>query len=143
MNKILFPVLSVLILFFGFTSPLAAETAKEKPIIEKEIPLPDELKEGDTGGESRFMSEFFNMLLVLVFIVVLLYAGSWMFRRMLTQRTMQMNVTSKIKVLEQRSLSPKSALYIITAFGKTMLISESQNGVKFLSELPEDENLSE
>ncbi len=143
MNKILFPLLSVLILFFG-ASPLAAQLTKGKAVLEQEIPLPDELKEGDTGSsDSRFMSEFFNMLLVLVFIVVLLYAGSWMFRRMLTQRTMQMNETSKIKVLEHRSLSPKTALYIIHVFGKTMLISESQNGVKFLSELPEEQNLSE
>lgn len=142
MNKFLFPILSAFILLIGFTASLSAQTSNEteKVKVETPIPLPPELREEETptGGESRFMSEFINMLFVLGLIVVLLYVGSWMFRRMLAQRTMQMNVTSKVKVLEQRPLSPKSALYVIEVYGKTMLISESLNGVKFLSELPKE-----
>jgi flagellar biogenesis protein FliO len=101
------------------------------------IPLPAELKGADTVTESRFASEFMHMLIVLGIIIVLLYVSAWMFRRMMTQRMQQMNVTSNIKIVEQRSLSPKSALYIVEVHGKTILISESHNGVKFLSELPE------
>ena len=134
MKKIFFSLLSLTL----FIAPIAAQTNARSTKLEETIPLPPELKEAETGGDSRFMTEFFNMLLVLGLIIILLYVGSWMFRKMLTQRTMQMNVTSQIKVLEQRTLSPKSALYIVSVMGKTMLISESQNGVKFLSELHED-----
>jgi flagellar protein FliO/FliZ len=126
MNKFLF--------FILFTTP---------SLFAQQIPLPEELKSADTGNESRFMSEFIHMFIVLGLIIILLYVGAWMFRRMMSQRIQQMNVTSNIKVLEHRSLSPKSVLYIIEAYGKTVLISESQNGVKFLSELPEVTNESE
>lgn len=124
MNNMLFSIL------FYFT-PLAAQV--------KQIPLPAELKEAENVPETRFMSEFFYMLFILGIIVVMLYIGAWMFRRMLAQRNQQMNITSNIKIVEQRTLSPKSALYIIEVFGKSMLISESMNGVKFLSEVPENQ----
>ena len=134
----------IFVVMCGFTMQIEAQIPPKETQIEKTIPLPPELREPETpASDSRFMSEFFNMLLVLGMIVVLLYVGSWMFRRMLTQRNMQMNETSEIKVLEQRSLSPKSALYLVSVFGKTLLISESQNGVKFLADLPEKQELNE
>jgi flagellar biogenesis protein FliO len=143
MNKYLFSILSAFIFFAGFTGTLSAQVPKEKTPIE--VPLPPELREAETSdaGESRFMAEFFNMMLVLGLIVIVLYVSSWMFRRMVTQRTMNINESSNIKVLEQRSLSTKSALYVIEVFGKKMIISESLNGVKFLTTLSKDAETSE
>jgi flagellar protein FliO/FliZ len=87
--------------------------------------------------DSRFFSEFFHMLFVLGIVIVVFFIGIWLFRKLLVQRNLQMNNTNKIKILEQRPLSPKSSLFIVEVFGKTMLISESINGVKFLSEVSE------
>ncbi len=100
------------------------------------IPIPEALKQGDAGGDSRFLTEFFNMLFILGLLVATLYIGAWIFRRMAAQRTMQINENSKIKIVEQRMITAKSALFIIEIGGKTMLVSESMNGVTFLTDLP-------
>ena len=51
-------------------------------------------------------------------------------------RMEQMNVSSTIKILEQRNLSPKSVLYIVEVYNKHILIGESAAGVAPISEFP-------
>ncbi|NGX41915.1 MAG: hypothetical protein K940chlam7_00189 [Chlamydiae bacterium] len=96
--------------------------------------LEEELKRAEQGGDSRFYQEFINMLFYLVGIIAFIVFFMWILKRMLTTRMQQVNETSSIKILERRSLTPKTTVYILTFFGKTVAITESTNGVTLLSE---------
>ena len=53
----------------------------------------------------------------------------------------QANQGSRIKIIERRSLAPKSNLYLLNIGGKGILVGESTAGLHTLMELPLDEEL--
>jgi flagellar biogenesis protein FliO len=77
---------------------------------------------------SRFFSELLSMLATLGLVVAFLIAAAWILRRIMNTRIEQMNAGSRIKVVERRTLSPKSALYLVEIEEKLFLITEVQNG---------------
>ncbi len=87
---------------------------------------PDE-KEGD-----RFFSEFMNMLTTLGLIVAIILLATWFLKRMVNSKIQQLNTTSLIKIVEQRTLSPKTSLYFLDIQGKGFILAESINGVTSL-----------
>ena len=95
-----------------------------------------EQKTDDTN--SRFFMEFVQMLITLGFILVLILLAGWFLRRLLNTRLQQANTTSAIKVLERRSLTPKSALYLIEVAGKKIVIAETHAGITRLTDFPTD-----
>jgi len=82
---------------------------------------------------NRFLDEFVNMVATLGLIISLILIIAWFLKRMLNTRQEKENITSIIKVLERRSLSPKSALYLIEIENKTVVIAESMNGITHLT----------
>lgn len=108
------------------------------------FPLEDVIPEPNQDT-NRFLTEFVNMLATLGLIISLILIVAWFLKRMLNTRQEQANTTSLIKVLERRALSPKTALYLIEVEGKSIIISESQNGVTHLANYnsPEDEEIPE
>lgn len=96
--------------------------------------LKEEIRKEELQGTDNFWKNFFYMLFVLGFIVSLIFAIAWFMKKMVHTRLMQENASSSLKILDKRSLSPKSMLYIIEAEGKQIILGESVNGITKLSE---------
>jgi flagellar biogenesis protein FliO len=105
---------------------------------EKEESLPlqfiEELKLAEEKGDSRFFQEFLNMLFYLGIIVLFIFIFMWVLKRLMNVRVEQINQTSAIKILERRSLTPKTTVYVLEVLGKAIAIADSVDGVTFLSE---------
>ena len=95
---------------------------------------PEELISEPTPETNRFLNEFINMMATLGLIVSLILIIAWFLKRMLNSRQEQANATSLIKVIERRSLSPKTAIYLIEIEGKSLVVAESHNGVTRLTD---------
>src|SRR4051812_14460183 len=67
----------------------------------------------DDPMNDRFYTEFFKMLSVLGLIVLALLMVTWFLKRMLNTRIEQVNSNSLIKVIERRSLTPKTSVYML------------------------------
>jgi flagellar protein FliO/FliZ len=83
---------------------------------------------------NRFLSEFISMVATLGLIISLILIVAWFLKRMVNTRQEQANETSIIKLIERRSLSPKTAIYLLEIEGKSLVIAESPSGVTRLSE---------
>ncbi len=91
----------------------------------------------------KFTGELVNMLITLGFLVAGILALSWVLKRMLNAKVQQENVSSDIKVLERRSLSPKSAVYLIEVSGRQFVVGESAAGLHPLASFSVEEESSE
>lgn len=98
------------------------------------FPLEDFMETHEEKQNDRFWSEFLNMLATLGMIIGVILIAAWFLRRLLNTRLEQINISSSIKITERRSLSPKTALYLLEVNDKAILIAESQNGVTLLSQ---------
>jgi len=117
---------------------IPSDAADRKKSNERSDPLDemlkeDLLKEGEQI-EAPFWKNFLYMLFILSFIVGLIFFLSLMMKKMVTTRLLQENLASIIKVLDKRSLSQKSMLYLIEIEGKQVLVGESINGITKLTE---------
>ncbi len=93
----------------------------------------------DMGSDTNFYDELWNILFALAVIVALMVVATWFLRRFMQGRMEQMNISSTIKILEQRNLSTKSVLYIVEVYDKHILIGESSAGVAGIAEFPVEE----
>jgi len=87
-------------------------------------------------GGSEFDESFKKMFWALGALVVLIFITVWMIKRLTKIRLTQFNRFSKIKIIEKRSLSPKSILYLVEIGGRRFFLSESQLEVRNLETLP-------
>lgn len=108
-----------LFLLLPMLSLQAAELPPNDPFA-KEVPL-----EEPAFDNSKFMGEFFYMLLMLGILISVVYFLAWFLRRMTTVRIDQLNESSAIKVLERRQLSQRTTLYLIEAEGKKIMLAET------------------
>jgi len=120
-----------LLILFAWTSPLPAQS----PITEERTQ--EALQKGyeEPQEDDLFYSELMNVVFVLALILFIMIVAAYYLRKFMQSRVEQINVTSSIKVLEQRNLSAKSVLYIVEAEGKKVLVGESVAGVVGLAEL--------
>lgn len=113
----------------------AEETPQEAP------PFPfEELHEKEAPENSRFLTEFIRMLFILGLMVTVLVLATWFFKRMGSVRIQQQNVSSDLKILEKRSLSPKAALYLVEFNDNQFLLGESPMGLVRLGQISTNEN---
>jgi len=114
--------------------------ALKKENSENELPkeLAKELKEAEEAG-SPFLKRFKDMLLTLGGTIFFLILLMWILKRMLATRVDVTNRKSAIKVLEQRTLSQKTTLYILGIYGKAVAVAESANGLTKLTEASQKE----
>ncbi|NGX53687.1 MAG: hypothetical protein K1000chlam4_00404 [Chlamydiae bacterium] len=108
-----------------FTSPLLADEG------------------GPDGPSFNYWGEFVNMLVTLGIIIVMVIASVWILKRIMRSRMRNLNHSTGIKLLERRSLSSKSSLYLVDILGKAVVISESPAGVQLITELPPETNVEE
>jgi flagellar biosynthetic protein FliO len=112
----------------GGTSPAA--------IPEVQAPIPDLGPEAPPEpAEDNFTIQLINMLTTLGLFVAFMFAISWFLRRMLNSRMQQANEGSEIKIIERRSVSPKTAIFLMEIRGKNLVIAESSHGVALLAEV--------
>ena len=74
------------------------------------------------------MAEFMNMLTTLGIIVVVILIATWFLKKMVSSRIQQLNTTSVIKVIERRTLTPKTSLYLLDIKGTGFILAESIMG---------------
>lgn len=128
------------------TAPAAENKVESEKTVKKAEPnkqhelLPPEAEE--EVPETNFYREFFNMLITLGFLLLLLVGLSWFLKRMNFSRIQMSNQNSSIKILDQRSISQKSALFVVEYAGKKHLLAESANGISLISSdhLPQEES---
>lgn len=131
-----------LICTFMFGAAYAATENTAEPPLSPEFQHalsqnPEPLNNPSTG---ELYLEFFKMIFMLGVIIAFLLLIMWFIKRMLSSRIEQLNTTSVIKILERRPITPKTALYIVEAFDKRLMIAESHNGVTLLSDLTAMDN---
>ncbi len=122
----------ILVLSSLFLSPLLAQEAPQKPRIVIEVPP---TIENETDIQYNIKDKITNMLFSLGVIVVAVITVTYALKKITRKRLEAVNANSSIKVLEKRTLAPKTHLYVIEAHNKTLLIGESPEGLVTLSEL--------
>lgn len=158
-KKILTFLAVTLFLLQGFTfaaDPSKYSTIEAKSDVPKKIPdftpptdttgpvFPLEDVIGEPNPETnRFLNEFIKMAASLGLILSLIFLAAWFLKRMLNTRQEMANTSSIIKVIERRSLSPKTAVYLLEVEGISILVSESVNGVSHLLNFPSPEDEEE
>ena len=84
-----------------------------------------------------FQHAFWKMIMALIALLLLIFFSVWVLKRLAQGRLRSMASKSSIKIIERKSISPKSILYLIEVDGKEVLISESQLEVRCLTTLGE------
>ncbi|MEM1283712.1 MAG: flagellar biosynthetic protein FliO [Chlamydiota bacterium] len=134
--------LLIFILTLG-ASPLVAQTSSDTKDAKVEKPAPkyfhDVAEDKPMYDESSFLGELVNMFITLGFIIIILIALAWVMRRMQNSRIQYTNETSDIKLVDHRSLSAKSVVYLLHVHGRAIVVSDSQSGVMRLADFPIDE----
>lgn len=97
-----------------------------------EPPFPLEPPPADLTQDSRFLAEFFYMLLMLGLLISLVVVASYILRRMTSSRMEALNTTSSIKILERRTLSQRSQIYLVEIEDKTFMIAENASSITAL-----------
>jgi flagellar biogenesis protein FliO len=88
--------------------------------------------------EYDFWSEFTHMLSILAAIILFLLGAAWVMRRLLNVRMESINQNSHIRIIERRTMSPKSAIYLLEVGEQQMLVGESAAGLHPLGTLKEN-----
>lgn len=83
----------------------------------------------------RFYVEFIRMLSLLGILLAAFLIVAWFFKKMMGKKIDQMNAASQIKIVERRTLSPKTSIFMIEVEGKRMILAESHSGVTLIGEL--------
>lgn len=140
-------------LFFLLLSPFinlyAQETMQSDPTPQMEHSLPpgqhSASAEMSSSGHTEspyspsthesgdFTPKFLHMLFILTLLVAFMIVASLTLKRMTRARVSQMNDQSLIKIIEARTLSPKSTLYLLNIEGEEILIGESSAGLSHIA----------
>jgi flagellar protein FliO/FliZ len=89
----------------------------------------------------NFQKTFIRMIISLVVLIGFLFLTFWALKRIMKGKQLEKNQSSSIKILEKRSLSPKTLLYLVEIEDQKILLSESQNEVRSHKVLPEKTTL--
>jgi len=132
-------ILTYFLILFISLSPLTAQS----PITEERMETALQKGGDEVSEDEEFYSQLMNIVFALAFIVFLMIVAAYYLRKFMQGRMEQINVTSTIKILEQRNLSAKTVLYIVEAHGKQILVGESVAGVVALGDLPSKRSFEE
>lgn len=102
----------------------------------------EELIEEPSQDTNLFLSEFIKMTATLVLIIALIFIFAWFLKRMVNTRIEQANSTSLIQVVERRTISQKTSVYLLNVEGKGIVMAESPSGITFLGNYPIDKTFN-
>lgn len=115
-------------------APLAAE--ERNGISEGPQLGADELLPKAALEERDLLSEFINMMTTLGLFVVALLFAVWLLKKVGQARLESAAAASNIKLVDKRTLTPRTTLYLIELYGQGILLAESNNGATLLSKFP-------
>lgn len=81
------------------------------------------------ASDTRFLGEFFYMLLMLGLLIGVVLFASYILRKMTSNRMEVLNTTSRVKILERRAISQRAWVHVIEIDEKEFLITENVNGI--------------
>ena len=81
---------------------------------------------------NRFTKEFVKIMMAVGAMIGALLFLSWSSKKILNTQQKQVNESSTIKIVEQRTISTKTTVYQLDVEGRTVLLAESSNGVTLL-----------
>ena len=79
-----------------------------------------------------------KIFISLVILTCLMVATLWLIRRIIQGRTRVANATQMIQILEKRTLSPKTMLYVVSIDGEKHLVAESQVEIRSLGKITKE-----
>ncbi len=82
---------------------------------------------------------FVQMIFYLGLIVILLLFAGWFLKKIARTRMSHINTSSLIKIIERRSLAPKSHVYLLHVGKHCYLVGESPSGMHRIAEIPHEE----
>jgi flagellar biogenesis protein FliO len=125
-------LIKLLLVFLPLFSTLHAVKTEPPPpapfIPEQPLSSPTE------APAPEYEHTFLKMLFALVVLIAAIFLTLWLLRRLSQARWIHKK-GERIKIIERRPLSQKSALYLIEVGGKRVLIAESQLEVRRLTDL--------
>ncbi len=128
-----FLILSFCFCSFGIADEITIfKTDKDKNLIVQETPAEKTLNE-EVSQEYKpveYKWAFLKMLFWLAVLIFFFILTFYMLKKMSHSRITAANQNKKIKILEKRALSPKTAIYLVEYENKKILIGESQNELK-------------
>ncbi|MGM0440784.1 MAG: FliO/MopB family protein [Chlamydiota bacterium] len=89
-----------------------------------------------------YWSELSKVVIILGLILATLLVAAYLAKKFLHRRMHYINNSSKIRVLERRSLSPKVNLYLIEVLGQGIVVGETPNGLHRLGEISQEKIIS-
>ncbi len=83
-----------------------------------------------------YWGQFLKMILTVGGVLTLFVITAILFRQLNAKRASFTNSKARIRIIERRQLSQKTALFLIEIAGKRVLIADTPSGVSALAELP-------
>jgi len=90
---------------------------------------------GDIFPVENYQASLMKMFFMLILLIGLLILTVWLLRKFLNARMQSASQGKSIQILESRTISPKSILYLIEIDGERFLISESQAQIQKIESL--------
>ena len=122
-------MVKILFYLFLFLAPQAAVVAQDTL---PPYPYEQELQEEEAAGDSRFLSEFLYMLMILSLMIGVLLGGTWLIKRMVHGKMERTSLSSDIHLLDRCQVTARTAVYVLQVRGREIAIAESTNGVTYL-----------
>lgn len=94
----------------------------------------DEMISKPLKNNDRLFADLVNMMFTLGMIIGLILIVAWFLKRLVTKRIEQGNENSLVNIVERRTLSPRSMLYIIEIDDRRIVLAESPTGVTRVSD---------
>lgn len=85
--------------------------------------------------------EMLKMLGSLIIVLSLFGIGVWAFKKFLKSKGQNFGNQSTIKILDRRSINPKTCIYLIRVVNKVLVIAEANDHITLLSEFPPDTDI--
>ncbi len=125
----------------------AVQAVPKQADLETPAVTPAEPTETEPVAEERpatptYEGAFLKMILVLLLLLFIIFFGVWAIRRLSRSRLRMFKEPKHIRIIDRRSLSAKTALYLVEVGEKRVLVAESQLEVKGLATIDLEEKLN-
>jgi flagellar biosynthetic protein FliO len=117
-------------LYSSSSTPAPTDTAAAKPDFQ------------ETVGKSVAAFSIFKMLMALAVVIVCIYAGIYLLKRMTSRKHTSPGGTNLLEVLETAYIDPKKSLSLVRVADKSVLIGVTDNQISVLTELDQEHTQS-
>ena len=122
------------ILFLALSSALLGDEGKTVLSLNEQMEVIDTPDRPSIQIPSvKYEQSVLKVFISLFSLVILVVLSFWLFRRLLNKGMRSSNSGKSIVLLERRTLSPKSMLYLVEVDGKKILLAESHLEIRRLA----------